>query len=432
MVYMSRFLIAGAMGFSLVFSALIAQDQLFTVQPFAQIQLWSAYSVGQQVYDAEKQQYEAVDNRWNLQIRRGRMGLKGKAYKRLSYNFTLAYDFIGRDVLAAPVGGTNPNNPSLFIWQAFAQYQLCKGKEWAYLTAGFFPPQLGRESMTSAFATTSLEKTITQRYVRRHLVGSGPGRAMGLNIGGLMLQGDKFGLNYNLGLFSPNTTEPKSSNTFGNSAGNEYHPLLLGRVVLYLGDPEQTQYKTSYKINYFGKRKGLSIGLGASHQGNTELFEYSQDLAIDLLAHYGAFNLDGEWHWMQRGGTEGGGTTQQYFSYLSQTGHIRASVNLPLKKERTYLEPVASVAHFGGATDATGQAHARQVGSFSGAETSFDAGVNWYMSNNKIKIALHYTWGEGDHGATGPGSTPNEFFNQPGLGPIRRGDWLGLGVDVLL
>jgi hypothetical protein len=60
-----------------------------------------------------------------------------------------------------------------------------------------------------------------------------------------------------------------------------------------------------------------------------------------------------------------------------------------------------------------------------------DLGANIYW-NPDFKISLHYTWRWGDAGATAAGATFNNYFRQSGLGAIERGDWLGLGLVVVI
>ena len=48
-----------------------------------------------------------------------------------------------------------------------------------------------------------------------------------------------------------------------------------------------------------------------------------------------------------------------------------------------------------------------------------------------LKVLLHYTWRAGDPGAAGDGATVNEYFYQSGVGAIRRGNWIGLGINAI-
>lgn len=398
------------------------------IEPFMMVQLWSSYSMGQEVYNADAKQYEAVDDRFNLMLRRVRLGFRAEPYEGLKFTVAGAYDLIGRDVLASPVGGANNGSlPNFGIWDAFMQWQPHKGKQGFNIVGGYFRPQLSRESITSGWATNSMEKAMSQNYIRTHLVGTGPGRALGLNLGGLFLNADKnLGLNYNLGIFNPLTIA-----NGGNSTGKDFSPLLVGRVVAYFGDPEQTEYKIGYDINYFGQRKGLSLGFGGAWQGQTGLFDASYATEADLLFNWGPLNLDADWNFMWRDGKRALPDDQErIFTYASNTGHARIGYNLVLSK-KYFLEPTFMLMQFNGAAGLTGQADAKAVGASSGSERTYDAGVNWYLNKRNLKLLLHYTWHEGDAGDAEPGFTGNMFFNQSSVGAIRRGNWLGLGLNAI-
>ncbi|MBV6654632.1 MAG: hypothetical protein KI786_12785, partial [Mameliella sp.] len=183
------------------------------------VQLWTLYTMDQQLYNEELGGYERVDDRLNTNLRRARLVMKGKPYPQLKYTVAMYYDLAGRDLLSASIGGSNPAQPNVGIWDAFFQYQLIKERQSVWLTGGWFRPQMQRESITSGWSVNSFEKSMSQNYLRRHLVGTGPGRAAGLNIGGL-LQGDQIGVNYNLGVFNPLTTSPE-----GRTVGKEFAPL---------------------------------------------------------------------------------------------------------------------------------------------------------------------------------------------------------------
>ncbi|MEQ8703865.1 MAG: porin [Phaeodactylibacter sp.] len=388
------------------------------------VQLWTLYTMDQEVYNAETGIYEGVDDRFNTNLRRARLIMSGQPYPRLKYSLAMFYDLAGRDLLSASVGGTNPAQPNFGVWDGFFQYQLSKGSQSAWLTGGWFRPQMQRESITSGWSVNSFEKSMSQNYLRRHLVGTGPGRAAGLNIGGLF-QGEKVGLNYNLGVFNPLTTSP-----LGQTVGQEFAPLIAGRAVLYLGDPELTKYKIGYETNFYNKRKGVSLDFNASYQGQTDLFEESIAFGPGMLLNWGPLNLDGEWMFMTRSGTrsvlDGGARA---FDYTSNTGHVRVGYNITVGKYM--LEPVFMVMQFNGGETAEEQADASAVGSFSGSEQTYDAGVNFYLDRRNLKLMLHYTWRDGDPGAAGDGARVNQFFSQGGIGAIRRGNWLGLGLHAI-
>jgi hypothetical protein len=406
----------------------------YQIKPFMMVQLWSTYSTGQQVFNAETGEYEAVDDQFNTQIRRARLGFRAQPYEQLKFTFVGYYDLIGRDAFASTIGGYNPQNsavggnPDFGIWDAFFTWKILKNSEALNLVGGYFRPQLSRESITSGWSVNSFEKSMSQTYIRQHLVGTGPGRAAGLNLGGTILSEGLFGLNYNVGLFNP---VRRTSPQFG-SVGANYSPLLVARAVLYIGDPEQTTYKIGYDINYYNKRKGLSIGFGGSTQGETDVFDRSQALGLDFLFNYGPLNVDGDFNFMQRQGSRVLGGTEEVrtFTYNSNTGHIRAGYNLILA-DKYFLEPTFMIMQFNGGQTQEAQADARAVNAFSGSEATYDVGINWYLNKKNLKLMLHYVWNEGDMGAANDGFTGNAFFSQGAVGPIQRGNWLGLGLHAI-
>lgn len=416
---------------------LFAQDYFsdklgqWKLEPVVMLQFWSLYSHGAEVYQEPTGAYEPVDNRLNIQIRRGRFGFRAQPYDRLKFTVVGHFDLVGRDVLAGSVGGSNPATPKTGLWDAFFQWRVKDSSEAFHLTGGFFRPQFSRESITSGWSVTSMEKSMSQNYIRRHLVGTGPGRTMGVNLGGLLTGKSKVGLLYNVGVFSPvHSAEPGSGLT-GISSGNQAGLLWVGRSVVSFGDPEQTRYKIGYDINYYNKRKGLSIGLNTAWSGQADLFEEGFAVGGDVLFNYLGYNLDAEWTHLQRSGIRDMAGSNRAFTYSTQTGHIRGSVNLVVN-QRYFLEPVAMVMFFEGGKSEMEQADAKAVGAFSGSERNYEIGCNYYLNKKHLKLTLHYSWRKGDAGAAGKGATVNQYFSQSGVGAIHRGDWLGLGLNVIL
>ncbi len=406
----------------------------FKLKPFMMVQLWSTYTTGQQVFNAEKGVYEPVDDRLNIQLRRARLGFRAQPYDQLKFTVVGFYDLIGRDAFAGTIGGYNPQNssagssPDFGIWDAFFTWKILKNSEALNLVGGYFRPQLSRESITSGWSVNSFEKSMSQTYIRKHLVGTAPGRAAGLNLGGTLLSEGLFGLNYNVGLFNP---VRRTSSQFA-SAGRRYAPLLVGRAVVYLGDPEQTTYQIGYDINYYNQRKGLSIGFGGSIQGQTDVFDRSQALSGDFLLNYGPFSLDGDFNFMQRQGSRllPGTKEVREFTYSTNTGHLRAGYNLILA-DKYFLEPAFMVMQFHGGQTLEAQADAEAVNAYSGSESTYDLGINWYLNQKHLKLMLHHTWQAGDPGEGCEGFAGNAFFSQAGVGPIQRGNWWGLGLNAI-
>ncbi|MBK8562848.1 MAG: hypothetical protein IPN76_05750 [Saprospiraceae bacterium] len=382
------------------------------------VQLWAIHSTGMEIYNTTSKKYEAVDDRFNVSLRRARVAFSGEPYTGLRYNVSLMYDQTGRDILTSGVGAFNKADPAVGILDAFVQWRIGK-TEALNLVGGWFRPQVQRESITGAWATNSFEKSMSQNYLRNHLVGTGLGRAAGLNLGGILTK-NKLSLNYNLGVFNP-----VNASLSGGSVGKKYAPLLAGRASLSIGDPEFQKYAISYDINFFNKRKGISLDFNIAQQGETEQFQSSTAYGPGLLLHWGPLNLDGEWMFLEREGRDSLGS----FTAKEGTGHLRLGVNVPTG--RFILEPTFMVMQFKGGMDAKEQANAAALKMSAGEETTFDAGVNWYLDGKNLKLALHYTWRNGEAGAAGDGAQVNAFFSQNGVGAIRRGNWLGLGLNAI-
>ena len=387
------------------------------IKPSVNLQLWAVYTDGMEVYDADKQAYEKVDNRLNFTLHRSRYGINMQPYPNLKFNMTVAADFIGRDALSSlDAGQNNGPNPAFRLWQTFVQWRLKPDTEKAYLTAGYFSPRIGRESLTNPLKSTSMEKAWSQNYLRRHVTGTGPGRAAGMNFGGLFYEeGKKLSFQYDVGLFSP-----VYQSLSGNSTGRRASPLAVGRVLFMIGDPESKKYSMGHKPNYFGQRKGLSVGLAAATQGNTDLFENSYAYGFDFLLNIGQFNFDGNWFVLERELTDGS-------SSVAGVGYGRISYNYPLKNGYV-LETSATLVQYNGEMETDGQLAAALTGMPAGEDQHLDLGLNFYF-NPDLKLALHYTIRDGDAGAAGDGSTINNFFTS-GAGAVRYGDWLGLGLSA--
>ena len=386
----------------------------------AMLQLWSTYTLGQEVYDASTLSYRPVDNRLNVYFRRARLLMRGEPYEGFKYYLAMHYDQAGHDLLSATQGPNNNAEPAVGIWDAFIQWKLPVGKDLLHLTAGWFRPQFQRESVTAAWSVSSFEKSMSQNYVRSHLTGRGPGRAAGLNVGG-MVKSEKLSLLYNVGIFNPLLTGLN-----GNSVGVQYAPLLAGRVSLAWGDPEMEQYGIAYGTNFFNERKGISIDLNVARQGTTDQFQRAAAWGPGMLLNYGRWSVDGEWMFLQRQGLRNDASE---FTARSGAGHIRAGYNISIGK--FMLQPSAMIMRFEGAMDAAGQADARNLKLSSGREQTIDFGLNYYLRKRDMVLQLHYTLHSGEAGAAGDGSVANTYVSQNTIGALRRGNWIGLGMNAV-
>jgi hypothetical protein len=391
--------------------------------------MWGTYTTNQKIFNTNTLTYDDVSNRANVMLRRSRFGFSASPLENLKIKSVLAIDMVGRDLQSGVIGPANNGAaPDVQLWDFFGQWQIKKGNEGFNLLFGYFVPQYSRESITSPWNTTSFEKPFSQNYIRRHLVGTGPGRAAGLTLGGLFLNNnEKLGLNYALGVFNPNYIA-----LGGNSIGNTPNLVYTARAVLYIGDPEMKKYSNGHKVNYMNKRKGISIAGNFSYQDQTDLFENSISTGADILFNWDAFNIDAEWIIMRRDGQRilDNGSLRSFTSQYS-SGYFRLGYNLIIN-DKYFIEPMFMAKYFTGALDVTGQADAAAVGSSSGIDHTYDVGVNWFLDKNNLVLKLHYTWREGDAGDAPEGFTNNNFFWQGGIGAIQRGNYIGIGLEAKL
>ncbi len=388
------------------------------IEPVLSFQFWSTYTQGMQVFNSNLKKYENVEDRLNFQFRRARFGFKGQMSDHFRFTFVSAYDLTGRDLFSSTSGGVNTGPlPGFGLWDAFGEWKISKTSESVYLVFGWFRPQISRESMTSAWATSSFEKAMSQNYIRTHLTGIGSGRAPGVNLGGLLKnKNDKIIGQYHLGLFTPQWIKFS-----GNSAGFNNSVLKTARFVYFLGDSEMSKYGISYQTNYFNKRKGLSLGISYANQGQTDLFYSNSAFQPDILFNWGTFNLDAEWNFMQRV------SLQQKIKYKEVAGHLRFSNNVKLFG--LFLEPTFMYVRYRGALTLQDQLLASSMSANAGTDENVDLGVNFYFNQNKFKLTFHHTWNRGNKGEGLDGFAQNLYFKQNGLGAILRGNYWGLGLN---
>lgn len=395
--------------------------QQIHIQPVVNLQVWSSYTSGQALYDGASNAYEQVGNRLNFQLRRSRLGFKGGVGERMKFNFLIAADLVGRDVLAGTEGGANNGSwPRLRLWNAYALWRLIPQGEGLHLSLGFQVPQVGRVSTASAFRSPSMEKPWSQNYLRRHLVGTGPGRSMGLQLGGLILAHESsspWSGRYDLGIFNP------SMNALGgNSIGQQASPLLTMRYRLSYGELESAAYSLTTPVTFQGQRWGASLSTSGAWQNKSDFYQHNYALGADLLINLGWWTVDGEWFHLSRQALDDNNAAS------AQTGHFRISRLYPL--DNYQLETTLTYTFFRGGMSAQDQERAEATQSFAGEESYVEAAINWYFNKN-LKISASYTAREGAAGAYGPGAAFNNYLFQSGAGPIQRGNWLGLGLVAI-
>src|SRR6478736_4493823 len=158
-------------------------DSLFKfIQPNASLQLWSVYSMDEKAQQVTNGPLEPVQDRLNFLARRARVGFKGRPYKSISYVLNIQFDNLGKDKYSAVRGSTNGG--TLGILDAYMTWKVTKN-DLFNVTAGFFQPQFSRECITGDLLVNSLDKSVSQSYVRQHITGKSYGRTTGVNLGGL-------------------------------------------------------------------------------------------------------------------------------------------------------------------------------------------------------------------------------------------------------
>jgi len=353
-----------------------------TLEFIQKYQFWSVYTFSRQRDAAGT----PVDDRWDSFLRRARLQVQGRIKEPLTYKVSLSYDELGKDrYTATPGTGQDENNADFRVWDACVTWAA--DPAFANITVGYFKPQVGRESITTAFAVESIVKGLTNSYLRRHIVGRPTGRETGVNVGGLLRRG-LWSFNYNLGFFDPNHKD-----IVGEAGGGiRWAPLAAGRVAVSFGDPEMDHYGMSYRANYFGKRKGVTVGMSATRQGRTDLFKKNEMVGVDLLSNYGNLNVGAECDFLGRDtGVE---------RYTDRVWDARAGWNIPLPNGQI-IEPAFMYSEFKGSGNSAkwpGERHSLS-----------DLGVNWYL-DKCIKINLHYVWQDDEE---------------------DRGDFIALGLQLV-
>ncbi len=385
-------------------------------------QLWGIYTMDREENGTK------YDNRMDFLLRRSRVGFQGNITKDLSWRVWFAYDSVGLDPHTAiaknsNVGlvGSNNNNQQFYIWDAYFTYAL--DKRWANITVGYFRPHVGRENITAGFEVTSFEKALTNFYLRPHIVGTGPGRETGINIGGLYNDDkSKWGINYNFGIFN--------TNSFNDGSGGD-SLLYTARVALSLGDPEMKKYGLGYKVNYFGKRNGITFAVNYTYQGGAKdkngfplatkggvwkpadltgnvpnySFKNNQLLGFDILANYKDFNFNAEYDELKRD------FDKSNLSYKDKVWHVRAGYNFTLPN-KTILEPAITYSEWKGSNSSLNG---------NGTFKVTDVGLNWYIKKNTLKLNLHYVKQDGSAYSLYTGTNPNG----------KAGDYIGVGLQLI-
>lgn len=372
------------------------------------------------------------DPRADLYFRRARLGLKGQAYPAVDYLVWFAYDNVGKDPNTGTMGAPQiVPNTTFQAWDAYLTYHL--DSTWVNISFGLLRPQAGTEFISAYSAVPSLEKTLTHYYVRDHLLTRPSGRETGVNVGGYLADSlKKTAFGYNFGVFDAN--QEKIAGVASGSA--KWSPLLTGRVSGTWGDPENKEYRLSTDLNSFGKRKGATLAAFATWQGATDEkldtalanpyiggFDMNSVMGASLLINWGGLELDAEYDLLYREFSPGfpktyaaakkNATYAPSPNFEDKVWHLRGGYSLPVLKTH-FLEPALMYSRFEG--DKSSPINTQ------GTDEVWDAGLNWYVQKNNLKISLHYVVQDGE---------VKSLFTQGAndKGELKqRNDYLALGM----
>lgn len=382
-------------------------------------QLWGSYTLGQQYYDYNATRYRPVDDRADMQLRRTRLSVSGQPYPNLDFKLVASLDLVGRDVYSATQGGVNNGVPGQFgFWDLTFHYQPKLSSDLLHIHFGYMVPRFSRESLITIYDSSTFDKSWSQNYIRRALVGTGPGRAYGINVGGQHMWNDQFGFDYSVGAFLPSRFS-----SVANSRGISTSPLTTARISLIVGQPESTDYSTSYKVSYQCRRKGLTLAFNVANQGSTDLFTSTRLIGGDFLLNLGPLAIDGEYVIADR--------SRDDLSASISTGYVRLTYLWILPDKSWWLEPAMLWMRMQGGNDLASVSAADGLSFFTGRDDILDLNINLHL-NPKLKFSLGYTINDGTVPSDVRGATSNNFFRNADGDAILRGDFIGVGMHIKL
>jgi len=372
----------------LSFVTVVAQAQSETGKPFLfsnfqkdkafetelNIESWLTYSMNE-----SKNGIDYAD-RADISFRRIRAVAKGEPYSWLQYELEMDLDRLGED----PYASTKGSYCGIDLWKAYVTVKLSKS-ELINLHLGYYWAAISRDFLTSPWSISSFDKSRADWYLRYFVTGKGNGIENGLGFGGLKNY-SHWEISYRLGAYSPEAF----------TSGEHANPLIAGRLMLSVGDPEQTKYKYLLCGNHWNKRNGITVGFGFSTIGKTNiddniLLNYSSSYGTDLAASMGHFKIEAEYFRMKR-------SANGYTDFSGDEWLLRCGYNIPVKG--TLIEPTITGERYMGKG-------AKELFKYIGDDLTIDVGVNWYLNKDKLKLAVHYV-------------------NQQGSCSPNVGDYLGM------
>ena len=358
-----------------------------SIKPYLNLQVWNIYSSG------NMKNGEEVQNRFVSYFRRGRFGAKGYFAPTISFNAQFYFDYLAKDADVASKG--TPNASTIGVWSANIIWKVFENSEFLYLTGGTFLPQISRESVTTPWSVSSLDKAETSCYLRQFITGKTNGICPGVNAGGLINIASRFQMVYNVAVVN---RQDKTSIMVNN-----WSPVVLGRVEFVLGDPENNGYKYGISPVPDNKNKNLILGLGSSGQGETDAFKKSSTLGADLSMSYNFFKIESSYFKLFR---------KNISDYQGNNFCFKMSSAITIQNKWIF-QPAFMFDWF------KGDAGYSDAMFFDGTDRLFDFGINAWNPSQKIKIGLHYL----NHSGNG---TSNHFISSG----AKPGDYCCLSVQL--
>lgn len=365
--------------------SIVSSDSLrkpFSEDWFAQIKWKNGYvncNMSLQMWNVLTLDYNNLesDPRYDLYLRRGRLGFGGKIFGRLLFGTTFSYDGAGKNQFTQSLGGLNNDERfQMILRDGFISYSF---SQLFNLTMGFFRPRVGKESFNSSWFCISQEKSLPNIQVRRHMVGRILGRETGVNLGGIHLYNSRVGFGYDVGLFDLNHPAVAGDDSIGNL-------LKTGRVFVMFGDAEVQQYSLIYLQSGFGQRKGVTIGFNASHQSGNNKFKYNSVVGADIQLNWGPLDIILEQDWLIRSNRV---TNANDIRTVDIVNSAKAAWNFQLKNN-TIVQPTVMF---------TSENAEDILASENNLTNSIDqhvfaVGVNWLLNKDRLKLGIHYTGGK--------------------------------------
>lgn len=338
-----------------------------TIQPFLNFQLWGL----NQHYQIEGHQI----NQMLVLFRRGRFGANARIGNRWKMQIQIGMDGLGLESIDT-IKKSVFYPSALNIWSVQTQYKVFRRSEFLYLNVGYMLPHISREAITSPWNVSSLDKMRSSVALRYFVTGKANGISPAITLGGLLA---KKKLYYSAALM-PNAF-------YTSKLPQIQSPLLLGHVLFSLVGNEYDHYHFVLPTNGYKQAVGITLGVGGSYQGNTEVFQSNVSFGGNVLISIYNFQVDAEYYQLLRTNNE-----ERFQGY---TYHMRGTYSFPLKQ--AHLQ--TTIAFWESKCDN----HLYHFPVY--RENAFDGGIDYVPKTKPLKVGIHYTYS----------LAKNKFTYAPGL-----------------